>query len=119
MSVTNTIEALKSVARALHKNTHHQIEGLEAEELNEHQFVRKFGDKVKRVHYSKRVDMVGLLILGKTSGIWITKGDDGFRRVRVVETDKNGVMHVTRRYVQLKDGDSLTNMQPGLLRWVT
>ena len=89
------------------------------ERLSERQFVRGFGDKVKKVRYGNRADFVGLLVLGKFQGFIVTSDQRaGVRRVRHMDIDQQGHSHITRRFLELKDHESLSNLQRGLLKWV-
>lgn len=88
------------------------------ESMSEREFVRSFGDKVKKVRWSQRADFVGLTILGRFQGITITLDDkSGERKVRLVDVD-NGMTHVTKRYLRVKSHDSISNLQRGLLKYV-
>ena len=88
------------------------------EEMSEREFVRSFGDKVKKVRWSQRADFVGLTILGRFQGITITLDEkSGERKVRLVDIDGD-VYHVTKRYLRVKSHNSISNLQRGLLRYV-
>ena len=128
--IDRAIEALKDVAK-LRERGHHfhkrdsYIGGadsvkdrLHGEPISERAFVRAFGDKVKRVRLSNRADFVGLMIMGNSCGFTITKPSAKVRRLRVLGINNDGSLKVTTRYIDLKENDSLTNLQKGLLRWV-
>lgn len=84
--------------------------------MSERALVRSFGDKVKSVRYSGRADLVGLQVIGTYCGFLITKDASG-RKLRVVEV--TGLhYHVTKRYIRLRDNESVSNLQRGLLKWV-
>lgn len=86
------------------------------ETMSQRAFVRSFGDKVKKVRYSDRADFVGMVLLGKQIGFMVVE-IDGVRKLRLIDVD--GVkIHITNRFLPLKDSDSLSNLQRGLLKWV-
>ena len=90
---------------------------ISAERLNERDFVRKFGSKVKQVRYSGRIDFVGLIVCVANTGFWITKTDDGLRKCRLMDII-DGKIRVTPRYLPLKNNESMSNLWRGLLRYV-
>lgn len=112
------IQALMDVQRLVSRHRRVGIVDMDEEALSEEQFVRSFGTKVKKVRLSHRLDMVGLLIVGQFNGIWITRGEDSKRRVRAVDVDADGKIHVLNRVLVLNNKDSLSNLQRGLLNWV-
>lgn len=91
---------------------------LNRERESERAFIRSFGDKVTRYRLSNRADFVGLLIVGKYSGLLVTGDEKGNRKLRIIDVDKDGKIAVTKRYLRLKDNESISNLQRGLLRWV-
>lgn len=117
MSFLNTLNALKSVKAVRDVNVP-KDRGLEVEPLTEAEFVRKFGVKVKRVRYSRRTDFVGLILYGEHNGIWIVRSAQGTRLVRLLDLDKSGKVSVLKRFVLVRQDDSLSNMVPGLLNFV-
>ena len=128
--IDRAIEALKDVAKLKERGHHfHKRDAyiggadsvkdrLHGEPISERAFVRAFGDKVKRVRLSNRADFVGLMIMGNRCGFTITKPSAKVRRLRVLGINNDGSLKVTTRYIDLKENDSLTNLQKGLLRWV-
>jgi hypothetical protein len=104
-----------AVEQKLHKNTY---DAPNRERMSERDFIRAFGDKVKKSRLSHRADFVGLVILGNSQGFMITSDDSGVRKLRLIDVDEKGNAHVTHRYLILKDKDSLSNLQRGLLKWV-
>lgn len=111
------LKALLDYKRLLTRNKRDGVVDVDKEPMTEAQFVRGFGTKVRQVRWSRRIDMVGLILLGKNTGIWITRGPNNLRRVRVLNV-ADGKMQATQRFLELKSGDSLSNLQPGLLNWV-
>lgn len=103
-----------SSLRAFHAD---HVKGVKREELSERAFVRSFGDKVKKVRYSGRSDFVGLLMVGRFQGIFVTADPSGERKVRLVDVD-DGKIHVTKRYLRVQSHDSISNLQRGLLKYV-
>lgn len=87
------------------------------ESMSEREFVRSFGDKVKKVRWSQRADFVGLTILGRFQGFTVTSDDSGVRKVRLIDIDGT-LVHVTKRYIRVKSHDSISNLQRGLLKYV-
>lgn len=112
------IQTLRDIERLVGRHRRAGVVNMDEEALSEEQFVRSFGTKVKKVRLSKRLDMVGLLVVGRFNGIWVTRGDDGKRRVRAVDVDADGKIHVLNRVLVLNNKDSLSNLQRGLLNWV-
>jgi hypothetical protein len=88
------------------------------ERMSEREFVRMFGDKVKKVRLSNRADYVGLTVLGKFQGFTITSDNSGVRKLRLIDIDEEGRSHVTARFLRIKAHDSISNLQRGLLKWV-
>lgn len=84
------------------------------ESMNEREFIRSFGSKAKSVRYSGRPDFVGLVVRGDRLGFMVVKHGD-HRRVRFIMFE-NGKWVVTKRYIPLRNDDSLSDMQRGLLR---
>lgn len=115
--IQRQLEGLRDLGILLSRNKRQGTQNMDEESMTEQQFIRSFGTKVKGVRLSKRLDMVGLMILGKHVGIWITRGPDHRRRVRAVDII-DGKIHITNRFLVLKDKDSLSNLQRGLLNWV-
>lgn len=115
--IQRQLDGLRDIGILLTRNKRPGIKHMDEESMTEQQFIRSFGTKVKGVRLSKRLDMVGLIILGQHVGIWITRGADNKRRVRAVDV-VDGKMRVTPRFLILKDKDSLSNLQRGLLNWV-
>lgn len=118
------MDAIDRIERALHdirilksrnaKPLHHEPK----EPISERDFVRKFGTKVKKVRWSGRGDMVGLLVVGNTSGFWITRDSKtGLRHVHILDAQDNIITPTSRRFL-LKNSDSLSHMQRGLLNFV-
>lgn len=85
-----------------------------AEPLNEREFVREFGSKVKHVRYSGRADFVGLMVRGDRLGFMVVQAKAG-RRIRFLMKE-DGRWHVTKRYINVNHDDSVSAMQRGLLR---
>ena len=110
-------ETLRDIAKLKARNAcpeHHEPK----EQVTEREFVRKFGTKVRKVRWSNRGDMVGLLVLGETSGIWITRdAKTGLRYARLVNVEDYN-MTVTDRKLLLRHSDSLTYLWRGLLNWI-
>ena len=110
-------ETLRDIAKLKARNAkpeHHEPK----EPVSEREFVRKFGSKVRKVRWSNRGDMVGLLVLGETSGIWITRdAKTGLRYVRLINVEDYN-MTVTDRKLLLRHSDSLTYLWRGLLNWI-
>lgn len=115
--IDRRLQALRDIKLLQARHKRRGVEDMDEESMTEPQFVRAFGTKVKIVHLSHRLDMVGLMIAGRFNGILITRGGDKQRRVRAVDII-DGKMHVTQRFLVLKDKDSLSNLQRGLLNWV-
>lgn len=115
--IDEAIQTLRDIKKLMSRHAKPGVVNMNEEALTEQQFVRGFGTKVKAVRWSGRLDMVGLTVLGKNTGICITRGPDGKRRVRAIDVI-DGKMHVTTRYLLLKDKDSLSNLQRGLLNWI-
>lgn len=93
--------------------------GSNREEMSQRAFVRAFGDKVKRYRLSARADFIGLMVLGFNQGIMVTGEADGsHRKLRIVDVLDSGHISVTKRYITLRDNESVSNLQRGLLRWV-
>lgn len=115
--IDRKIQTLRDIQRlqARHKRASDVV--VEEESMTETAFVRAFGTKVKIVHWSRRTDMVGLMLAGRFTGIWITRGADKQRRVRAVDI-VDGKMRITSRFLVLKDKDSLSRLQRGLFNWV-
>jgi hypothetical protein len=88
------------------------------ERMSEREFVRMFGDKIKKVRYSHRADYVGLIVLGRFQGFIITSDYSGERKLRLIDVDEQGKSRVTRRFLRVKQHDSISNLQRGLLKWV-
>ena len=118
------MDAIDRIERALHdirvlksrnaKPLHHEPK----ESISERDFVRKFGTKVKKVRWSGRGDMVGLLVVGNTSGFWITRNAaSGKRYVNIIDVLDNKLMPTERKFV-LKSSASLHYMWRGLLNFV-
>ena len=118
------MDAIDRIGQALHdirvlksrnaKPPHHEPK----EPISERDFVRKFGTKVKKVRWSGRGDMVGLLVVGNTSGFWITRNaTSGKRYVNIIDVLNNKLIPTERRFV-LKNSDSLHYMWRGLLNFV-
>lgn len=110
-------ETLRDIAKLKERNAkpeHHESK----EPVSEREFVRKFGTKVRKVRWSNRGDMVGLLVLGETSGIWITRDTKtGMRHARLINVEDYN-MTVTDRKLLLRHSDSLTYLWRGLLNWI-
>lgn len=118
------MDAIESIKQTLHeiailKSRNAKPEHHEAKEtITEREFVRKFGDKVAKVRWSGRGDMVGLIVVGRTCGIWVTRcHKTGKRVVRLVDVDGRA-MTVTGRKLILRADDSLTYLWRGLLNWI-
>jgi hypothetical protein len=88
------------------------------EALAERDFVRMFGTKVRKVRYSNRADFVGLLVVGDNVGFLIVKDKAGERKARLVNIRTDNSMVLTKRYLPLRNNDSLSNLQRGLLNYV-
>lgn len=110
-------QTLLDIAKLKARNAAPVVCHTQHEGVSERELVRKFGTKVAHVRYSNRQDMVGLIVAGKSSGIWITRDKDGQRWCRLLDID-NGQMSVTHRKLLLRDRDSLTFLWRGLLHWV-
>lgn len=115
--IQRQLGSLHELSILLNRNKRRVPDIVDEESMTEQQFVRSFGTKVKSVRWSKRKDMVGLVVLGLHVGIWITRGTDNLRRVRAVNV-VDGKMQITKRFLLLSDRDSLSNLQKGLLNWV-
>lgn len=87
------------------------------EPITEVLFVRRFGAKVANVRFSRRSDFVGLLVLGKHSGFCVTADSNNVRVLNKCTVSLDGVK-VTSTSIVLRSDDSVTNLQPGLLKWV-
>lgn len=118
------MDAIDRIGQTLHdisilksrnaKPPHHESK----EQITERDFVRKFGTKVKKIRWSGRGDMVGLLVVGNTSGFWITRNaNTGKRYVTILDANNNQLIPTERRFV-LKHHDSLHYMWRGLLNFV-
>lgn len=108
---------LRSIAKLKERNARPEHREPK-EQFTEREFVRKFGTKVCKVRWSNRGDMVGLLVLGKTSGIWITRdAKTGLRYARLINIEDYS-MTVTDRKLLLRHSDSLTYLWRGLLNWI-
>ena len=90
---------------------------LAEEPSTERDFVRRFGAKVASLRLSGRKDFVGLMVLGKCKGFWVTADTKGNRYLRKLGIS-NGHINVTSTVIKLRNEDSVTNLQPGLLKWV-
>lgn len=113
-SIKETLRDIAKLKERSAKPEHHESK----EPVTEREFVRKFGTKVRKVRWSNRGDMVGLLVLGETSGIWITRdAKTGLRYARLVNVE-NYNMAVTDRKLLLRHSDSLTYLWRGLLNWI-
>lgn len=113
-SIQRTLRDIAKLRARNAKPEHHEPK----ESVTEREFVRKFGTKVRKVRWSGRGDMVGLLVLGETSGIWITRdAKTGMRYARLVSVE-NYNMTVTDRKLLLRHSDSLTYLWRGLLNWI-
>jgi len=110
-------QTLKDIEKLKSRNQRPTVCHTQHEAVSERDFVRKFGTKVASVRYSGRADMVGLIVAGRESGIWITRDKNGQRWCRCIDV-KNGQMHVTERKLMLRDRDSLTFLWRGLLNWI-
>lgn len=116
--IQRQLDGLRDLKILLGRNKRSGVTNPDEEALTEQEFVRSFGTKVKAVRLSNRLDMVGLILLGSNTGIWITRGaKDGLRRVRAVDV-VDGKVHPTARYLLLRHKDSLSNLRQGLLRWI-
>lgn len=87
------------------------------EPMTEHEFVRKFGTKVKIVHFGGRPDFVGLTLKGERLGFMVVKHGEQ-RRIRVIMKEGNH-WTVTKVYIPLRHDDSASFMWRGLLRYVS
>lgn len=116
-SIERQLQTLRDIQKLQARHKREGIEHMDEESMSEIAFVRAFGTKVKLVRWSNRLDMVGLILAGRFNGIWITRGADHKRRVRAVDI-VDGKLSVTHRFLLLKDKDSLSNLQKGLLNWV-
>ena len=80
-------------------------------------FVRRFGVKALIVNYSGREDLVGLRMVGRTSGLEIERDTNGSRFMRVLEVIGTQVFR-TKRRLPLRFTSSEHNLVPGLRSWV-
>ena len=110
------VEAVEDYWKLRVRNTRPSTEGISHEPMTERQFVRSFGTKVAKSRLSGRPDFVGLLVLGRNTGFWITRNGDE-RLCRLVDIT-DGKLTVTKRFIRCKHFDSLSNLQRGLLRYV-
>lgn len=86
--------------------------------LEERDFVRRYGTKATIVRYSGRDDMVGLRVLGKSSGFQIEAGEKpGERYFRVLTVEGLNVV-TTPRKLALRFADSLHHLVTGTRSWV-
>lgn len=112
--IEQTLHDIRVLKSRNAKPPHHEAK----EPTSERDFVRKFGTKVRKVRWSNRGDMVGLLVLGETSGIWITRdAKTGLRYARLVTVEDYNMV-VTDRKLLLRHSDSLTYLWRGLLNWI-
>lgn len=109
LTVLHDRREARHAARATPANT---------ETMSEKMFIRAFGSKVWRVRYSNRPDYVGLMILGRSVGFIVRRTSDNKRELRLINVKEHGRLEFTNRRYLLKKPDSLSNMQPGLLRFV-
>ena len=113
-SIRRTLSDIAKLKARNARPEHHEPK----EQVTEREFVRKFGTKVRKVRWSNRGDMVGLLVLGETSGIWITRdAKTGLRYARLINVEDYN-MTVTDRKLLLRHSDSLTHLWRGLLNWI-
>lgn len=110
------LTVLNDIRKLLTRRQRVGTANIDQEPINEREFVRGFGAKVTRVRYSGRVDFVGLIVVGKHGGFWVTAAD-GKRRLRKIVIE-NGQFKVTPTMIELRNNDSVTNLKPGLLKWV-
>lgn len=88
------------------------------ETISENDFIRKFGAKPKKVVRSGRLDMIGLIVVGDTTGFVVTRDGDG-RAVKKLYLFRGQYRLMPDKPLPLKRGDSLSNLYQGLLNWVT
>lgn len=115
--VDRQLRALHDVQNLLARRRRAAIVDMNEEAQSEVSFVRFFGTKVKKIRWSHRLDLVGLMLLGNYNGIEIIRGADGLRRVRAVDVSGDKIIVLNRELV-LKERDSLVHLRRGLLNWV-
>lgn len=92
--------------------------GQAGETISENAFIRKFGAKPKKIVRSGRLDMIGLIVLGDSTGFVVTRDGDG-RAVKKLYLFRGQYRLMPDPPLPLKSGDSLSNLCQGLLNWVT